>query len=156
MESKFASMVFLQTSSNSRNSLGAQQSRYIDLLDARLFQTKYDCLLRMGEQEGQILDCWQTDKYCRQISANIDARQAHKYCRQMPTNIVAILHVRQAGCPSPLIESKWPVGDWCGINSWGVCMVKHSFHMSIDSKGISTVEWKCQQQKSRLVPQSSL
>ena len=37
-----------------------------------------------------------------------------------------------------------------------VCMVKHSFHMSIDSKGISTVEWKCQQQKSRLVPQSSL
>ena len=80
-------------------------------------QTKYDCLPRMGEQEKQILD-WQTDKYCRQILANIDA-QGRKCC-QMPTNIVAILHMREAGCSSPLIESKWPVGVWYCINSGGL------------------------------------
>ena len=97
-----------------------------DLLDARLRQTKYDCLPRMGEQERQILDCWQTDKYCRQILANIDARQARKYCRQMPTNIVAILHMREAGCPSPLMESKWPVGVWYGIDSlYGKTFISH-------------------------------
>ena len=121
-------------------------------------QTKYDCLPRMGEQERQILD-WQTDKYCRQILANIDA-QGRKCC-QMPTNIVAILHMSGAG-PKPSHRIQMTLWEFSFVRKglvwkdvWGVCtmyMVKHSFKMSIDSKGISTAEWKCQEQlESRLV-----
>ena len=80
------------------------------LLDAQLHQTKYDCLLRMDEQERQILDCWHTDKYCRQILANIDARQARKYCRQMPTNIVAILHMRLPKPSHRIQMASWDFG----------------------------------------------
>ena len=121
-------------------------------------QTKYDCLPRMGEQERQILD-WQTDKYCRQILANIDA-QGRKCC-QMPTNIVAILHMSWVG-PKPSHRIQMTLWEFSFVRKglvwkdvWGVCtmyMVKHSFKMSIDSKGISMAEWKCQEQlESRLV-----
>ena len=121
-------------------------------------QTKYDCLPRMGEQEKQILD-WQTDKYCRQILANIDA-QGRKCC-QMPTNIVAILHMSWVG-PKPSHRIQMTLWEFSFVRKglvwkdvWGVCtmyMVKHSFKMSIDSKGISMAEWKCQEQlESRLV-----
>ena len=62
------------------------------------------------------------DKFCRKHWC----ARPRKYCRQMPTNIVAILHMREAGCPSPLMESKWPVGVWYGINSlYGKTFISH-------------------------------
>ena len=91
--------------------------------------------------------------------ANIDA-QGRKCC-QMPTNIVAILHMSWVG-PKPSHRIQMTLWEFSFVRKglvwkdvWGVCtmyMVKHSFKMSIDSKGISTAEWKCQEQlESRLV-----